>query len=400
MKNLFAALLIIGTVATSSSVSAAGVSFADVQGTPFETSAVALAQAGVVSGYSDGTLRPYYYVRRAEAIKMIVEANPAFKRELNWFAAHPSPIPLFSDLAPTAWYTPYVEVAFKHHIITGYSDGTFRPDDIVSAGESISMIIRAMGSDNAPGSVVYSAAIDNQPGKWFTPYVNVAINKNLLMRGQTLSVAQNINRGQFFDILYRMREVSLKRLVAFNGPEPLNSSASGLQTGTQLAMQSPNVAGPQMIPVHPDNAKYLSKKAFAITIPSLGITDLSIATPKDPYTAKGVLVPLASGVGHLFNYPGQNGKILVYGHSSSNPWDKSSYTKIFRQINKLKNGDLVYVTYNGRLFTYKITGHKTVSAKDTKDYQPDGSGEQLILYTCWPPDSISQRFLQFATLVN
>ena len=401
MKNLIATLLIIGTVATSPSVSAAGVSYADVQGTPFEASAVALAQAGVVSGYSDGTLRPYYYVRRAEAVKMIIEANPAFKTELNWFIAHPSPLALFSDIDPSAWYTPYAEVAFKHHIITGYSDGTFRPDDLVSTGESISMIVRAMASDSAPGSVVYAPTINNRPGQWFTPYVNVAINKNLLMRGQTLAVAQTIHRGQFFDILYRMREVALKRLVAFSGPEPLGQSATGLPTGTQLAMQSP--AGPfAQIPsaLAADSQQYLSKKPFAITIPSLGITDLTITTPKDPYTAKGVLAPLTAGVGHLFNYPGQNGKILVYGHSSGYPWDTSSYTKIFRSINKLKNGDMVYVTYNGRLYTYAISGHKTVSAKDTKEYQPDGSGEKLILYTCWPPDSISQRFLQFATLVR
>ena len=34
--------------------------------------------------------------------------------------------------------------------------------------------------------------------------------------------------------------------------------------------------------------------------------------------------------------------------------------EIFRSINKLKNGDMVYVTYNGRLYAYAISGRQTV----------------------------------------
>lgn len=139
-------------------------------------------------------------------------------------------------------------------------------------------------------------------------------------------------------------------------------------------------------------------QGFNISMPTLGISNLNISHPKD-LSAKGVLAVLQSGVGHLFSYPGQGGTILVYGHSSSYSWDVSKFTKIFRQINKLAVGDLVYVNYGGKQRTYRVTFKQTVPAGDTSAYAQKGS-EELILYTCWPPDSISQRYLVHASPVD
>ena len=91
---------------------------------------------------------------------------------------------------------------------------------------------------------------------------------------------------------------------------------------------------------------------------------------------------------------------MIYGHSSGYPWDLSQFTKIFRQINKLQQGDRVYVTYAGTIYTYEVTYHETVDAGDTAPFNDNGSGEELILYTCWPPDSISQRYLVHALPVG
>jgi len=134
-------------------------------------------------------------------------------------------------------------------------------------------------------------------------------------------------------------------------------------------------------------------------MPTLGINSLNVLHPSDPFTSAGLLAPLKYGVGHLFSYPGTNGKILIYGHSSSYPWDVSSFTKIFRQINKLAVGDKVYVDYDGKKITYEVSFKETVPAKDLSAYKNGGS-EELILYTCWPPDSISQRYLVHARPVQ
>jgi LPXTG-site transpeptidase (sortase) family protein len=145
---------------------------------------------------------------------------------------------------------------------------------------------------------------------------------------------------------------------------------------------------------------YASEKYFAITMPVLGIFDLAVTHPQDPFSKDGILEPLRYGVGHLFGYPGAGGKIMVYGHSSGYPWDLSQFTKIFRQINRLQNGDRVYITYAGKLYTYEVTFKETVAAADTAPYADNGTGEELLLYTCWPPDSISQRYLVHALPVG
>jgi len=151
--------------------------------------------------------------------------------------------------------------------------------------------------------------------------------------------------------------------------------------------------------VTPPVANTMPTKAFAISMPTLGIKDLTVTHPSDPFTTQGLLAPLKYGVGHLFGYPGKGGTILVYGHSSSYPWDVSQYTKIFRGINKLNVGDTISVTYGGNVYNYRITLKQTVPASDMSAYQ-GGNGEELILYTCWPPDSISQRYLVHATPID
>ena len=78
----------------------------------------------------------------------------------------------------------------------------------------------------------------------------------------------------------------------------------------------------------------------------------------------------------------------------------SSFTRIFRRINELNVGDRVDITYDGRLYSYEVTEKKAVPAADMSSYQNEGNGEELILYTCWPPDSITQRYLVIATPVS
>lgn len=142
-----------------------------------------------------------------------------------------------------------------------------------------------------------------------------------------------------------------------------------------------------------------SNKFFSVTIPAAGIKDLTITHPSNPATHNGLLAPLKNGVGHLFTYPGKAGKILIYGHSSSYGWDVSPYTKIFRQINRLNPGDRIYVTYNGNMHVYQVTYEQAVSASDMSVYKKAGP-EELILYTCWPPDDIKQRYLVHAKPVE
>jgi len=196
-----------------------------------------------------------------------------------------------------------------------------------------------------------------------------------------------MTRGQLFDMVYRMRTLKQQGVASFTG-------------GGNIAVVSVNGSSNVPSATTAASMQFASAKPFSISIPSIGIVDLTVTHPTDPYTQKGVLEVLQNGVGHLFSYPGKGSKIMIYGHSSGYPWDLSQFTKIFRTINEVQIGSMIYVTYEGKLHVYQVKEKKTISASDKTAFEPDEHGEQLVLYTCWPPDSISQRLLVIATPVE
>jgi LPXTG-site transpeptidase (sortase) family protein len=373
----------------SCTLGAEAATFFDVQATPYATAYDYLARNQVISGYSDGSGRPYAGLNRAELLKVVLNLRIEDRASVERMKDTLPPLPLFSDVDQKSWYAPYVEVAFARKIITGYSDGTFRPARSVSTEEAVAMLLRAYDEKGASGGATLSSEIENTDGQWYTPYINAAIAKRLVMRGSRLKLGSPITRGEFFDMAYRMHDLTTKKQVAFSGAEPVISVA-----------QVPPAPQVTLTPKTTVVVPHASQKYFAISMPSIGIKDLAVIHPTDPFTSQGVLEPLQNGVGHLFGFPGGAGKVLIYGHSSGYPWDKSQYTKIFRKINELKTGDKVYVTYDGKLHIYEVTHEESVPASDTSRYNDDGKGEELILYTCWPPDSISQRYLVHAVPVQ
>src|SRR5207244_6108445 len=104
------------------------ITFSDVNPSDYFYEAVRyLYCAGAISGYDDNTFRPYNNATRAQLTKIIVLAE-------GW------PIdttggPHFSDVDESNIFYDYIETAYNRGIITGYSDGTFRPDNNVTRAQ-------------------------------------------------------------------------------------------------------------------------------------------------------------------------------------------------------------------------------------------------------------------------
>lgn len=335
-----------------------------------------LERAGIIDGYAQGNPRLYDYVNRAEALKVILQNQASMAPEVAVMARAMPPVSLFSDVTQTAWYAPYIEVGFKHQLIKGYSDGRFWPQAGVRVSEAVAMLMRSYGVQGASQMFQTSEDLPNTASEWYTGFVSALIAKGGVMPESKLRVGDYLTRGQLFDMVYRMRIAngqsgSTTAQIAY----PSMSSSSNGGTASQVPVVS--------------STQYLSTKPFALSIPSIGIQDLTVTHPTDPSTQKGILSVLKNGVGHLFGNPGDGGKVLIYGHSSGYPWDLSAFTKIFRGINKVEIGQKVYVTYQGKMHTYQVTDKRTVLASERSAFEPDDNGEELILYTCWPPDSLS-----------
>jgi LPXTG-site transpeptidase (sortase) family protein len=352
----------------------------------YSNAVTALVSAKVIDG--GGNVRLTDYVNRAETLKVILLAQSQLAPDIERVRSSLPALSMFPDVDQRQWYAPYIETGYRYGLIKGYPDGRFIPQGGVKVVEAVAMVTRAFGeqTDSAPFSS--SDDLPNQQGQWYTGPVSAVIARNAILAGSRLKPGSFMTRGQLFDLVYRMREVHTRRIPAFVGNSeyvPVGSSNGG---GSSLPI------------TQSESAQYASTKPFAITIPSLGIVDLAINHPDDPYTDQGVVEPLTKGVGHLFSYPGNGGKVVVYGHSSGWPWDISKFTKIFRTINQLNIGDKIYVTYQGKLYVYQVSEKKTIAAKDNTAFEPDDRGEELVLYTCWPPDSISQRYLVYGTPVE
>ncbi|TSC58517.1 MAG: S-layer domain-containing protein [Candidatus Peregrinibacteria bacterium Greene0416_19] len=368
-KRLTAGLLCACFVASINPVLAA--SFQDVHQTRYEDAYTYLSLKGAVKGYSDGTGRPFFLLNRVEALKVLLDLSPRHRPRVQYYQEHPSRLPLFTDADQSAWYVPYLEAAFEAGIVTGYRDRTFKPGNPLKTEEAIVLIMRVYGEDVRRDS--------EGPDGWFRSDVERAIGRNIVASEEALYLGDTINRGQFFDMVYRMDEAKTQNLTAF------------IDADGTVKRHAPLVRRPLPVVTVPNGNVGAS---FSLSIPALGIEGLPVNHPADSFTSKGLLAPLKYGVGHLFSYPGGGGKIMIYGHSSGYAWDSSKYTKIFRRVNELKPGDKVYVAYNGMQRVYEVQYHEQIAPTDTRPFT--GRGEELILYTCWPPDSIAKRWIVHA----
>lgn len=402
MRKFTAGITIVAALLTHVPVRAQ--SFADVNVTPYSDAYAYLSQRRFVE---QG--RPNDPLNRAEALKLIVVSQEQHRTRADWFKTHMPPISLFQDVNQSVWYAPYVETGFERRLITGYPDGTFRGGNLLRTEEAVAMLMRAYGETGGSSGFEQSPFIQNRPGEWFTPHINSAIRRNIVMQTRNqMILGTPISRGQFFDMVYRMHTIREQNVASFTGREPLQTASvprdpivrRPVNNGGQINAPQPIQAQRPPAATTASSHPHASSLPFSVSIPAAGIKDLPIIHPTDPFSSEGVLAPLQHGVGHLFSYPGGGGKIMVYGHSSGYPWDVSQYTKIFREINKLNPGDRIYVTYNSTLYVYEVTFEEAIPAADTSRFNDNGQGEELILYTCWPPDSIAQRYLVHALPVE
>ncbi|WP_411355194.1 S-layer homology domain-containing protein [Peptoniphilus harei] len=97
-----------------------------------------------IAGYPDGTFKPGKEVTRAEAVRMFVQlVNEGKELPKN-------PTTKFKD-ANNKWYSDEINFAVSKGFISGYSDGTFKPNQGITRAEFAQMIA-VFVKDGYPGS--------------------------------------------------------------------------------------------------------------------------------------------------------------------------------------------------------------------------------------------------------
>ena len=110
---------------------------------PFYSYIETAAHSSIVTGYADGTFRPYNNVTRGQLCKIVVVAA-------GWTLLNPT-APTFTDVPTDHPFYQYIETAYCHGIISGYAGNIFLPGNNATRGQISKIVYLALvGAASCP----------------------------------------------------------------------------------------------------------------------------------------------------------------------------------------------------------------------------------------------------------
>lgn len=148
----------------------------------------------IIQGYPDGTFKPESQINRAEVTKIsVLSAELPLSQNTN----------CFPDLDPTQWYAVYVCTAFENKIVSGYPDGTFKPEQNIIRVEALKIISESLNLPSQTNSTNSSSYSDYNNNEWYSNYLNTYIDLNYLPYKLLIQPEQKVTRREFSEIFYR-----------------------------------------------------------------------------------------------------------------------------------------------------------------------------------------------------
>lgn len=198
--SMLASLLVVPAGAAS----AATTRFSDITDNYTATAIETLRLMGVLDGYGDGTFRPNAVLTRAQFCKMAVYAMNG-SSELGRY----STVTIFPDVKPSLWAASYINMAAKKGVIAGFADGKFKPNQTVTAGQAVTILMRGLGYKD-----------ENMGGVWPQGYMAEAQTCGLLKSTGITSAYSALTRGQaaklFLNLFEAKRGTGEGAVVLFN----------------------------------------------------------------------------------------------------------------------------------------------------------------------------------------
>ena len=146
--------------------------------------------------------------------------------------------------------------------------------------------------------------------------------------------------------------------------------------------------------------------------PTLMIPKLNVEVPV-VFGAKNdvnsMSAAMSNGVAHFAvpgasAKPGEIGNFVVSGHSAGNIYQQSDYKFIFSGLTRMGGGDLIYMDYNSKRYTYRVIGTRTVDPSDVgalRAITTDNNGKPMItLITCTPLGTSKYRLLVYGEQIH
>lgn len=166
------------------------------------------------------------------------------------------------------------------------------------------------------------------------------------------------------------------------------------------------IFAPIMAYVSPGNAPASEIDALDPTItqvispdPRLIIPKLNVDVPiRFNVELPDVMSAMNNGVAHYriagaSAYPGQIGNFIITGHSAGDVYSSNPYKYIFSGLERLEDGDLIYVNYESTRYTYRVVKKEVVEPSNVAALVVETNKPLITLVTCTPLGTSRYRLL-------
>ncbi len=156
-------------------------------------------------------------------------------------------------------------------------------------------------------------------------------------------------------------------------------------------------------------APFIQPSRIATSAPIISDNAAVSGTPEVIIPKINVEIPVVYGVGSIeedvmqealqngvLHYadtaaPGENGNIVIVGHSSNNIFNKGKYKFAFVLLSRLENGDTFTLTKDGKSYVYQVFKKEIVKPTDLGILSPSTKVATATLITCDPPGTSINR---------
>lgn len=155
-------------------------------------------------------------------------------------------------------------------------------------------------------------------------------------------------------------------------------------------------------PIILNNDNIAADGTTKVIIPKINVeipVDYSLPSMSEGVVQKG----LENGVVHYPSTakPGEQGNAAFFGHSSNNIFNPGQYKFAFVLLSNLQKDDMFYLTYNKKVYAYKVFDKKVVNPDETWVLNPvEGKAATAALITCDPPGTTLHRLVVWGEQVS
>lgn len=145
---------------------------ADTRGHWAEQYIALLQKRGTIGGFPDGTFKPNDYITRAQFAAIATRALnlPPAGRPAN-----------FKDVPAKYWGANAISQVSDAGLVTGFPDGSFRPEDKITRAQALVILAKALQNPNADTAGLGRYKDGNTVPTWALPSVAKAANANIIV---------------------------------------------------------------------------------------------------------------------------------------------------------------------------------------------------------------------------